>query len=152
MIEEDDGKYFNTAIVIQNGRLLGKYRKVHLFEPNFQPGTEYPVFTVDGVTFGINICYDARFPEGAAELKRQGAQVIFYPLNNRLPTQKADNYRQKHVPNLVARAQETGCWIVSADVYDQEETMTGYGCTAIVNPNGEVVGRVPELSSGMVAV
>lgn len=151
IIEKDADNYYNTAIVIRHGKILGKYRKIHLFERNFQPGETYPTFTVDNLKFGINICYDARFPEGAAELKRQGAQVIFYPLNNRLPTQKADNYREKHIPNLIARAEETGCWIVSADVYAQEETMTSYGYTAIVSPEGKVVGRVTELTPGMIA-
>jgi predicted amidohydrolase len=152
MIEEDGGDYFNTAIVIQRGQLLGKYRKVHLFEENFKPGEEYPVFAVSGITFGINICYDARFTEGAAELAAQGAKVIFYPLNNRLPTEKAMKYRDKHTPNLIDRAKESECWVVSSDVIHQSDDYTGYGCTAIVNPEGEVVSKVAELEHGLISV
>lgn len=151
LIEKDAEGFYNTAAVIQQGKLLGTYRKVHLFERNLQPGETYPVFTVNDLTFGVNICYDARFTEGPAELTAQGAKAIFYPLNNRLPHEKAVNYRDKHIPDLVARAQESGCWVVSSDVVAQNDTHTGYGCTAIVNPQGEVVARVQELEPGMVA-
>lgn len=152
IIEKDADGYYNTAIVVRQGKILGRYRKVHLFERNFQPGETYPTFMVDNLKFGINICYDARFTEGASELAAQGAQVIFYPLNNRLPSEKATNYRDKHLPNLVARAKESACWIVSSDVIAQDNTHTGYGCTAIVTPQGETVSRVQELQSGMIAV
>lgn len=152
LIEKDAEGFYNTAAVVQGGKLLGTYRKVHLFEHNFQPGETYPVFTARGLTFGINICYDARFSEGPAELAAQGAKVIFYPLNNRLPHEKATNYRGKHIPNLVARAKESGCWVVSSDVVARDETHTGFGCTAIVNPQGEVVSRVQELETGMVCL
>ena len=90
VIEKDADGYYNTAAVIQAGKLLGIYRKVHLFERNFQPGEVYPVFTVNNLPFGINICYDARFTEGPTELAEQGAKVIFYPLNNRLPHEKTN--------------------------------------------------------------
>jgi predicted amidohydrolase len=152
LIEEDGGDYFNTAVVIQNGKLLGKYRKVHLFEENFKSGEEYPVFTVSGITFGINICYDARFTEGAAELAAQGAKVIFYPLNNRLPTEKAVKYRDKHTPNLIDRAKEAGCWVVSSDVVHESEDYMGYGCTAIVSPEGRVVDEVTQLQTGLIVI
>lgn len=152
LIEKDEESYYNTAAVIKHGKILGIYRKVHLFEHNFQPGRSYPVFTVDGLSFGVNICYDARFSEGAAELSKQGAKVIFYPLNNRLPTEKAINYRDKHIPNLVERAKESGCWVVSSDVIAQDSTHIGYGCTAIVDPTGKVTTRLAELTSGLMTI
>lgn len=150
MVEEDAGKYFNTAVVVKNGKLLGRYRKVHLFEQNFELGSDYPVFAVDGLIFGVNICYDARFPEGAEALVRQGAQVIFYPLNNRLPTEKALKYRDKHLPNLIDRAKETGCWVVSSDVIAEDDKTIGYGCTAIVSPKGTVIKRAEELKEAVI--
>ena len=149
LIEEENGKYFNAAVVIKQGKVVGKYRKVHLFEENFQAGNDYPVFTVNNLTFGINICYDARFSDGAMELKKKGAEIIFYPLNNRLSREKALKYREKHLPNLIDRAKETGCWIVSSDVVFESTEDLGFGCTAIVDPTGKVVSRVKELQSSM---
>lgn len=152
MIEQEGDSFYNTAVVVHKGELVGRYRKVHLFEPNFTVGTEHPVFSIGDLTFGINICYDARFSEGATALAAKGTQVIFYPLNNRLSRQKAIGYREKHVPNLIDRARETGCWVVSSDVVADDDVTLGYGCSAIVNTKGKLQVRVPELTAGMVAV
>lgn len=150
LIEQEGESFYNTAAVIQKGKLLGLYRKVHLFEANFKPGREYPVYEINGFKFGINICYDARFKDGAEALAKQGARAIFYLLNNRLLNKKAVEYRDKHLPNLVNRARESGCWLVSSDVVMQDNTHTSFGCTAVVNLQGEVVDRVEELRQGMV--
>lgn len=150
MIERGSKGIYNTAAVIRQGKLLGTYRKVHLFEQNFRPGEEYPVFTVAGLTFGINICYDARFSEGALELVQQGAQVIFYPLNNRLSIEKANSYKDKHLLNLIDRAREVKRWVVSSDVVHKDANSIGFGCSAIVNPDGEVARQVKELELGMI--
>ncbi len=150
LIEKDVGAYYNTAVVIRRGNLLGRYRKVHLLEKNFQPGEEYSVFDVDSLTFGINICYDGRFTEGSRELKEKGAKVIFYPLNNRLTVDRADKYRNKHLPNLSARAKESSCWVVSSDVIARDQETLSYGCTAIVSPEGKLVDTVTELTEGIV--
>lgn len=150
MIERGSKGIYNTAAVIRQGKLLGTYRKVHLFEQNFRPGEEYPVFTIEGLTFGINICYDARFSEGALELAQQDAEVIFYPLNNRLSIEKANKYKDKHILNLIDRAKEAKCWVVSSDVIRQDSESIGYGCSVIVNPDGEMIGQVKELESGMI--
>lgn len=76
--------------------------------------------------------------------------MIFYPLNHRLPRAIADRYRREHIHHLIARARQTGCWIVSSDVVADDATHLGYGCTAIVDPTGTVLARVDELATGVV--
>ncbi|WP_105416483.1 carbon-nitrogen hydrolase family protein [Neorhizobium sp. T25_27] len=63
MIEASSGSLFNTAAVIQSGAIKGFYRKTHLLKSEgfFAPGAEAPVFSVEGLTFGVNICYDTNF-------------------------------------------------------------------------------------------
>jgi predicted amidohydrolase len=151
VIEIEDGKLFNTAIVVHKGKLLGKYRKTHPQEGIFKAGTEYPVFDIKGHKFGINICYDANFPEASQKLAEQGAEIIFFPLNNVLPVASAEKWRHKHVENLIQRACETGAWVVSSDVTTRHDESTGYGCSAIVSPAGEVIEKIQELQQGFVA-
>lgn len=150
VLERADGRLFNTAVVIQQGRLVGRYRKAHPNEGIFEPGTEYPIFDAEGLRFGISICNDANYPEVAEQLMESEPTVIFYPLNNRLARLTAENWRDKHVENLIARANQTGCWIVSSDIVYQDDTDMGYGFTAIVSPTGEVITQASELTEEMI--
>lgn len=152
LIETQDDTLYNTAVVIDQGKLIGSYRKTHPNERFFQAGTEYPVFRIGKTKFGINICNDANFREAAARLVNQGAEIIVYPLNNMLRAETAERWRDKHTENLIARAKETGAWVVSADVVGKREDRVAYGCSAIVNPNGRLEARVTESSPGMVVV
>ena len=73
IIEQDDGRYFNTAVVIARGEFVGAYRKTHLVpgESLFDKGAAYPTFVLHGVRFGVNICYDTQFGEAAAPIAAQ---------------------------------------------------------------------------------
>lgn len=141
---------FNAAVIVERGRVLGVYRKQHLIESAFSPGRESPVFERNGVRFGVNICYDANFPEAAIALAARGAEAIFYPLNNHLPHATARKWRSRHVEILSARARECSAWVISADVVERSATTMGYGCTAIVSRDGRVVERCPELTAGRI--
>jgi agmatine deiminase len=83
-----NGKYYNTAIVFnQEGKLLGRYHKVHIpHDPGFyekdyfQEGQEgYKNFKTKYGTFAVLICYDQWFPEAARQARLAGAEIIFYP-------------------------------------------------------------------------
>ncbi len=148
LIERKEDGFYNTVAVINQGKLLGAYRKIHINEKHFQAGNSIPVFEHNDTRFGVNICNDANFPQLAANVAKQGAQILFYPLNNSLKKQTAEKWRLRSPENLKLRAQETGCWIVSSDVAGESEGRMSYGCTQIVSPNGEVVSSVPELQSG----
>jgi len=150
LMERCGSELFNSAVIVERGRVLGVYRKQHLIESAFSPGRESPVFEKNGVRYGVNICYDANFPEAATALAARGAEAIFYPLYNSLPHATARKWRSRHVEILSARARECSAWVISADVVECSPTTTGYGCTAIIGPDGRVVERCPELTPGRI--
>ena len=149
-LERDEERFFNTAGVIRAGELIGCYRKTHANEKALSPGTDVPIFEVGEMRFGINICNDANYPELALQTAAAGAQTLFYPLNNFLPRAIAETWRPKSPDNLVARALETGCWVVSSDVVGEANDWFSYGCTLIVSPQGEIVARAPESVANVV--
>lgn len=76
---------FNAAAVLQEGTVAGVYHKVFL--PNygvfdeeryFQRGDEAPVYVLDGIRVGVNICEDIWYPEGPTLAQALGgdAEVI----------------------------------------------------------------------------
>jgi 5-aminopentanamidase len=152
LIQRDGEALFNTAAVISSGRLLGRYRKTHVNEKCFSSGWDLPVFEVAGWRVGINICFDANFPDLAQALAARGAQVIVYPLNNVLPKEIALRWKDKSPENLRLRALETNCWVVSADVVEETADRIGFGCTQIVSPFGKIVASVKEKQDGYAMV
>lgn len=140
-----DGQAFNSAIIIEAGRIVGRYSKAYPNEPGVTAGIDFPTFLRSDVRYGVNICNDANHPGTAQRIADQGARLILYPLNNMLRQETADRWREKSLANLIDRARQTGCWVASADVTGTSGNLVSYGCTAIVTPEGSVVARVPEL-------
>ncbi|XVU23615.1 carbon-nitrogen hydrolase family protein [Actinoplanes sp. CA-054009] len=153
MLERDGDRFHNTAVVIHRGRLLGAYCKTQLVpgEAVFTPGDDYPVFDLAGVRFGINICYDTRFPFAAAAVAAQGARVLLVSSQNMMPRPKAEHWKELHNAIRADRARETGMWVVSADVTGERRPgRVGWGPTSVLDPDGELVAQVPLMTVGFV--
>jgi predicted amidohydrolase len=145
LIEEEDGRLFNTAVVVDRRTVIGRYRKAHLLggERIFDPGRETPVFEVDGLRFGINICFDTNFPQAARKVADLGASLLVCPANNMLRRQTAQAFRETHNAARGERCRETGLWLVSADVTGERDGRVSWGPTAVLNPAGEVAAQLP---------
>ena len=75
---------YNAAAVLHDGEMLGSYHK--MFLPNygvfdekryFQKGDSCPVFVINGVKVGVNICEDIWYAVGPASVQaKAGAEVI----------------------------------------------------------------------------
>lgn len=145
LIEVEAGQLFNTAVVIERGALIGRYRKQHLLpgEAIFQPGTATPVFEIDGLRFGINICNDTNFPAAARSAADLGATLLVCPANNMMPRQKAEAFRAVHNAARAERCRETGLWLISADVTGERDGRVAWGPTAVLSPQGQVMAQLP---------
>lgn len=80
--EFSEGTYVTAPVVDPQGRILGRQKKIHLFgaeKSRARPGSDYEIFNVDHVTFGVMVCYDAAFPEVARALAVKGVDMVFVP-------------------------------------------------------------------------
>ncbi|OEO29552.1 hydrolase [Devosia insulae DS-56] len=145
MLELEGGQLFNTAIVVQHGRLIGRYRKAHLLgaERAFTAGTDSPSFEVDGLRFGINICYDTNFPEAARQVANSGASLLLCVANNMLRRETAELFKHQHNPIRGERCRETGLWLMSSDVTGERDGRVAWGPTAVLDPTGQVMAQLP---------
>lgn len=85
-IERDGANCFNAAMLVGPGGLVGCYRKAHLpflgVDRFLTPGNrQFGVCELPAGRIGVNICYDASFPEAARVLKLLGAQLVALPTN-----------------------------------------------------------------------
>lgn len=86
LLERDAERLFNAAVLLGPTGVLGWYRKVHLPYVGVDRFTDYgdrpfAVDAVHDVNIGMNICYDAAFPEAARILALRGADFIALPTN-----------------------------------------------------------------------
>jgi 5-aminopentanamidase len=153
LIEIRHNLLFNTAVVVKKGSLLGAYRKSNLTTGEskvFTPGDEYPVFDLDGIRFGINICYDLNFQRCAKQVAAQGAQLLVCPCNNMLRRSAAVEWKEKHNQIRALRCKEANLWLISSDVTGEREGRISYGPTAVISPEGQVVSQAELESPGMI--
>jgi predicted amidohydrolase len=151
LIEVEEGRLFNTAIVVDRGAVIGRYRKAHLRagEQIFDAGSDSHVFEIAGLRFGINICYDTNFPGAARKVADLGASLIVCPANNMCRRKTAEALKNVHNSVRGERCRETGLWLVSADVTGERDGRISWGPTAVLNPDGEVVAQLPPEKTGL---
>ncbi|UCC98320.1 MAG: carbon-nitrogen hydrolase family protein [Phycisphaerales bacterium] len=124
---------YNTAVLLdRQGRLAGKYRKVHLpreeWRQGVRPGHEYPVFKTDFGKVAIQICYDWFFPEATEMFALQGAEIVFAPTwGNTLPDEDGQVNGET---TFRVRARDNGVYMVPS-VYS--------GNSLIINPMGKIL-------------
>lgn len=137
LIEVFERQNYNTCIFIdQEGKLIGKHRKVHLFytEPKyFQRGNEYKTFDTKFGKVGLMICYDTIFPEVARALALEGAEIIFIPANWPEP------FVSQWLLATSARALDNQVWVVAANRIGTDGTFTYFGKSRVVDPYGNSV-------------
>jgi len=147
-IPEKDGEHlYNTCFVFgPDGRLLGRHRKLHLFDvelegmtfresDTFSPGTEAGVFDTPVGRLGVAVCFDVRFPELLLAEALAGAEIITVPAAFNMVTGPA------HWELLLrARALDSQVWVLAASPARREhDRYVSYGHSLAVDPWGRVV-------------
>lgn len=147
------GKFHNTSVLINSsGEIVAQYRKIHLFDVDLAngekhyeserivPGERVVTAEIDGITFGLSICYDLRFPELYRALTMQGAQIVLVPAGFTLHTGR-DHWEVL----LRARAIENLCYVVApAQVGTYPPNRQCFGRSMIIDPWGLVLAQAQD--------
>ena len=162
---------FNTSMLVdQAGRIVGKYRKVHILgnrvfdpalpfqhmEPHyFETGDlGFPAFPAFGTQVGMCICNDRRWPEAFRSLALNGADLVLLGYNT--PAQLPDWPDQNelrvfhHLVCMQAAAYQNGLWIVAAGKSGVEEGVPLLGHSCIIAPSGQVVATSQSLDDELI--
>jgi N-carbamoylputrescine amidase len=138
--------YYNSVAVVEDGRILGVYRKAHIpdgpgYEEKFyfSPGeTGFKTWDTKWGRVGVGICWDQWFPEAARVMALQGADLLLYPtaigseVGSQADNDTADMWRRamdghavcNHVP------------LAAANRFGVEDELTFYGSSFIVDHRG----------------
>jgi predicted amidohydrolase len=143
-----DDRVHNTVVALAaDGSLLGAYRKIHLYDAfgeresdRIRAGDgETLRFEVEGTAFGVQTCYDVRFPEVTRHLVARGAQVVLLPA-----AWVRGLLKESHWETLVrARAIECTCYVAAAGMVSRQHC----GSSMLVDPMGVPIARAGELEA-----
>jgi predicted amidohydrolase len=154
--ERANSGMYNAALVTNAaGEVQGVYRKTHIpaYFPSkdaggtgsyekfyFTPGGDLPVFDVDGVKVGIQICNDRLYPEGSRVLALRGAEIIFMPIAYSV---YSDPEHRNSIWELAlrSRAFENGVYVVAANRVGREGVRQHLGRSMIVDPRGTKIAE-----------
>jgi len=150
------GIFHNTAVVIDSdGKLLGKYRKMHIPDDPlyyekfyFTPGdTGFRCFQTKVAPIGVLVCWDQWFPEGARLTALAGAKILFYPTAiGWHPSEKKEyGERQRSSWEIIQRSHAiaNNVFVASTNRVGHEGKKKGgiefWGHSFVADPSGRIV-------------
>jgi N-carbamoylputrescine amidase len=143
---EANNRLFATHLVIQPSLSPAYYRKLHLspFEARyFTPGSTVRVFEGPGFNFGVQLCYDAHFPELSTSMALKNADIIFIP--HASPRGTSDEKFNSWMRHLTARAFDNGVFVVAVNqTGDNGHGLEFPGVALVIGPDGNLISKNTE--------
>lgn len=151
--QAEESRVANTTVAIAPGRgVVARYRKIHLYDAFGSkesdwvvPGSldEPELFEVKGLRFGLQACYDVRFPEITRRLADAGADVVCLPAEWVRGPLKEHHWRTL----VTARALENTVYVAAAG----HTPSIGVGNSMVVDPMGVALASLGEEQGVVVA-
>lgn len=169
LVEEEDGKLYNTYVCVTEEGMVARFRKLHPFISKYlSAGNEYAVFDLFGCRCGILICYDNNIIENVRATTLLGAELIFAPhvtcctpssmpgrgwVDPKLWENRHDDphtlRKEFDGPKgrgwlmrwLPARAYDNGIYLVFSNPIGMEGDQVKNGNSMIFDPYGEIIAE-----------
>ena len=150
-----NGKLYNIAGVIENGKLVAEYSKQCL--PNYQvfdekryfsPGDQPCLFTLKGIPIALSVCEDIWSAEPMAQAAGAGAKLM---LNlNASPYHQGKQQEREAV--VAQRACEGNMPVVYTNLVGGQDELVFDGGSIAVNASGHTCFRAPGFAEGQFVV
>jgi 5-aminopentanamidase len=143
-LEADGDALYNAAVLVGPEGVVGVYRKVHLpylgVDMFTTPGDRpFAVHAAGELRVGMNICYDASFPEAARSLGLLGADLIV------LPTNWPPGSECTAACCINARALENGVFYLAVNRVGTERGFRFIGQSRVCGPTGDTLSTAQGL-------
>jgi predicted amidohydrolase len=130
------------------------YRKLHIAPPEkkiFSAGNAVPVFSACGITFGIQLCYDAHFPELTTHMAEKGAEVVFIP--HASPRGTPGEKQASWMRHLPARAYDNSLFVAACNQTGTNNAGLNFpGLALVIGPSGQLLNEKLCSGEGMLIV
>ncbi|WP_061020879.1 nitrilase-related carbon-nitrogen hydrolase [Bradyrhizobium sp. CCH5-F6] len=132
---DEDGIYFNSAVLVGPDGIVGRHRKTHPYisEPKWAAAGDLhnQVFDTPIGRIALLICMDIHFVETARLMALGGADVICH-ISNWLA-------ERTPAPYWISRAFENGCYVIESNRWGLERTVQFSGGSCVIAPDGQVI-------------
>ena len=154
--DQMEGRIYNGAAVLHDGSVAAIYRKILL--PNhgvfdeeryFARGNECPIFEINGVQTGVNVCEDIWYDTGPATVQRLAGAEVVVTINGSPYHQ--GRYAQRSAM-LSRRAVEHGCFIAYVNLIGGQDELVFDGQSLVFDPRGELIARAPQFEESLLLV
>ena len=147
-VNSEGNQVYNAAAVAHNGKLAGVYHKVYL--PNygvfdedryFKPGRVCPVYTINGVAVGVNICEDIWYALGPVPLQREAGAEVIVNINGS-PFHAGKFASRERM--LGTRAADNGLYIGYVNTVGGQDELVFDGASVVLDVEGAPVARAAQ--------
>jgi NAD+ synthase (glutamine-hydrolysing) len=153
---DSDGDIYNAAALISDGKLIGTYHKMFLpnygvFDENryFRAGSECPVYVINGIGIGVNICEDIWYEAGPATAQAYaGAEVIINISASPYHRGKGES-REKMI---ATRATDTVAIFAYNNLVGGQDELVFDGHSFISDESGNIIARGKQFEEDFVIV
>lgn len=153
------GVYHNTAVIVDaDGKLLGRYRKMHIPDDPlfyekfyFTPGDlGFRSWETSVAKIGVCICWDQWYPEAARLTAMSGAEILFYPTAIGWHPSEKEKYgvAQHSAWETIQRSHgiANGCYVAVPNRMGHEAPAGGdgiqfWGQSFVSDPSGQILKK-----------
>ena len=153
-VDAKGGDLYDAAATISDGKLAGIYHKIHLpnygvFDENryFQAGKECPVYIIDGVGIGVNICEDIWYKTGPAMIQASAGAEIIVNISASPYHAGKSNFREKMLGSC---ASDNIAIVVYNNLVGGQDELVFDGNSMVLNEKGQLVTRGKQFEEDMV--
>jgi NAD+ synthase (glutamine-hydrolysing) len=151
-----DHDIYNAAAIINAGRLIGKYHKHYLpnygvFDENryFQAGRRAPIFVINDVHVGVNICEDVWYPGGPLTMQAHAGAEVILNINGSPYNTGKGIFREEM---LATRAADNGVIVAYLNIVGGQDELVFDGGSMVFNEQGALIARAKEFEEDMLIV
>lgn len=150
-----NGKLYNAAGVITQGKLVAEYAKQFL--PNYQvfdevryftAGDTPVVFDLGGIPTALSVCEDIWYPQPIQQARTAGAELM---LNLSASPFHRDKQRERE-EIIAAQAQAAAMPVVYVNLVGAQDELVFDGGSVVINAEGDLAYRAPAFTEGLFPV
>ncbi|MCH8225336.1 MAG: NAD+ synthase [Chloroflexi bacterium] len=146
----------NAAALGYDGQLIDTYHKMYL--PNygvfdedryFRKGDTCPVYTINGVRIGVNICEDIWYPVGPIAVQRDAGAELIVNINAS-PFHAGKRLQREKM--IATRAADNELFVAYVNTVGGQDELVFDGASLVYDMAGEIVTRGPAFQEALVLV